>query len=38
MYTSRDVYHKLVHESGWSSDKFQDWLERTLIESLTDSD
>lgn len=37
MLTSRDVYHKLVHESGWSSDKFQDWLERTLIESLTDS-
>ena len=37
MFTSRDVYHKLVHESGWSSDKFQDWLERTLIESLTDS-
>jgi AcrR family transcriptional regulator len=37
MYTSRDVYHKLVHESGWSSDKFQDWLERTLIENLTDS-
>jgi AcrR family transcriptional regulator len=35
--TSRDVYHKLVHESGWSPDKFQDWLERTLLESLTDS-
>jgi AcrR family transcriptional regulator len=37
MLTSRDVYHKLVHESGWSPDKFQDWLERTLLESLTDA-
>lgn len=37
MFTGRDVYHKLVHESGWSPDKFQDWLERTLLESLTDS-
>ena len=37
MFTSRDVYHKLVHESGWSPDKFQDWLERTLLESLTDA-
>lgn len=37
MFTSRDVYHKLVHESGWSPDRFQDWLERTLLESLTDS-
>ena len=36
MYTGRDVYHKLVHESGWSPDKFQDWLERTLLESLTE--
>lgn len=37
MYTGRDVYHKLVHESGWSPDKFQAWLEQTLLESLTDS-
>ena len=37
MFTSRDVYHKLVYESGWSPDKFQDWLERTLLESLTDA-
>ena len=35
MLTSRDVYHNLVHESGWSPDKFQAWLERTLIEGLT---
>ena len=37
MYTSRDVYHKLVHESGWSPDRYQAWLERTLLETLTDS-
>jgi AcrR family transcriptional regulator len=37
MLTSRDVYHKLVHESGWSPDKFQEWLEHTLVESLTDA-
>ena len=37
MLTSRDVYHNLVHESGWSPDKFQGWLERTLIEGLTDA-
>lgn len=37
MYTGRDVYHKLVHESGWPPDKFQAWLEQTLLESLTDS-
>ena len=37
MLTSRDIYHKLVHESGWSPDEYQGWLERTLLESLTDS-
>lgn len=37
MLTSRDVYHKLVHESGWSSEKFQEWLEHTLVEGLTDA-
>jgi AcrR family transcriptional regulator len=37
MFTGRDVYHKLVHESGWSPDKFQGWLEQTLIATLTDS-
>jgi len=36
MFTGRDVYHKLVHESGWSPDKFQNWLEETLVTSLTD--
>jgi AcrR family transcriptional regulator len=37
MFTGRDVYHKLVHESGWSPDKFQEWLQQTLLETLTDS-
>lgn len=36
MYTSREVYHKLVHESGWTPDQYEAWLERTLRESLTD--
>jgi len=36
MFTSRETYHKLVHESGWTPDAFQSWLEQTLIESLTD--
>ena len=36
MLTSREVYHKLVHESGWAPDVFQDWLEQTLVETLTD--
>ncbi len=35
MYTGRDLYHKLVHESGWTPEAFQSWLERTLIETLT---
>jgi len=35
MYTSREVYHKLVHESGWTPDRYQAWLEATLLESLT---
>jgi hypothetical protein len=26
---------KLVHESGWSPDKFQHWLEETLLATLT---
>jgi AcrR family transcriptional regulator len=36
MLTGRDVYHKLVHESGWSPDKFEKWLRQMLLESLTD--
>ncbi len=37
MFTGRDVYHKLVHESGWSPDKFQAWLAQTLLITLTDA-
>lgn len=37
MFTGREVYHKLVHESGWSPDKFQGWLEHTLLTALTDA-
>jgi AcrR family transcriptional regulator len=36
MYTSREIYHKLVHESGWSPDRYQAWLDQTLIETLTE--
>lgn len=35
MLTSREVYHKLVHESGWSPEKFERWLEETLLATLT---
>lgn len=37
MFTGRDVYHKLVHESGWSPDRYQDWLEQMLLTTLTDA-
>lgn len=36
MFTSREVYHKLVHESGWTPAGYQRWLEATLVEALTD--
>jgi AcrR family transcriptional regulator len=36
LYTAREQYHKLVHESGWTPDRYQAWLEQTLVESLTD--
>jgi AcrR family transcriptional regulator len=36
MYTSRDVYRMLVHESGWSPDQFQAWLARALVDALVD--
>lgn len=38
MYTGREVYNKLVRESGWTADQFQAWLQRTLLETLTDCD
>jgi AcrR family transcriptional regulator len=34
MYTSRDVYRMLVHEGGWSPDRYQEWLSRTLLDAL----
>lgn len=34
MYTSRDVYRMLVHESGWTPDQYQEWLSETLVSSL----
>jgi len=36
MFTSREVYDKLVHESEWTADRFQTWLGQTLIDPLTD--
>lgn len=32
--TGRDVYRMLVAERGWSSQKYQNWLARTLVDSL----
>lgn len=34
MYTSRDIYRMLVHESGWTPEAYQQWLSRTLLEAL----
>jgi AcrR family transcriptional regulator len=34
MLTGRDVYRMLVHERGWSSQKYQGWLADTLVRSL----
>ena len=34
MYTSRDVYRMLVQESGWTPDRYQEWLSQTLVEAL----
>ena len=36
MYTSRDIYRMLVHEGGWTADRYQRWLSRQLVESLVD--
>jgi AcrR family transcriptional regulator len=36
MFTGRELHQKLVHEAGWTPQRYQDWLERTLIENLTD--
>jgi AcrR family transcriptional regulator len=34
MYTSRDVYRMLVHDGGWTPDKYQRWLADTLVKAL----
>jgi AcrR family transcriptional regulator len=34
MYTGREVYRMLVDIGGWSADKYQTWLETTLVEAL----
>lgn len=34
MYTSRDVYRMLVHESGWTPDRYQQWLSDAILTAL----
>ena len=34
MLTGRDLYRMLVRERGWSSQKYQDWLADSLVQSL----
>jgi hypothetical protein len=34
MYTSRDIYRMLVAESGWSPERYQEWLSQTLLDAL----
>ena len=34
MYTSRDIYRMLVHESGWTPHRYQQWLSETLVQAL----
>lgn len=36
MFTSREVYRLLVQEAGWSPERYQRWLERTLVQALVD--
>lgn len=38
MYTSRDVYRMLVHEGGWTPDRYQEWLSETLVHALVGAD
>jgi AcrR family transcriptional regulator len=37
MYTSRDVYRMLVNDGGWTANRYQEWLARTLVEALVAS-
>jgi AcrR family transcriptional regulator len=34
MYTSREVYRMLVQESGWSPDRYEEWLSEALVGAL----
>jgi AcrR family transcriptional regulator len=34
MYTSRDVYRMLVHEGGWTPQRYQAWLAGALMDAL----
>jgi AcrR family transcriptional regulator len=34
MYTSREVYRMLVHDGGWTPDRYQEWLACTLVKAL----
>ena len=34
MYTSRETYRMLVHEAGWSPDRFEAWLRQTIADTL----
>lgn len=36
MFTSRDVYRMMVVEGGWSGERYQAWLARTLLDALVD--
>ncbi len=36
MYTSRDVYRMRVQDGGWSPQRYQEWLSRTLVEALVE--
>jgi AcrR family transcriptional regulator len=34
MFTSRDVYRMLVQDAGWTPERYQQWLSRTLLDAL----
>ena len=36
MYTSRDVFRMLVHEGGWSLDRYEQWLREALLAALVE--
>ena len=38
MYTSRDIYRMLVVDSGWTADRYEEWLAATLVEALSRTD